>query len=100
MRDLERRTGDCVSPYPHLLAPLDLGLTTLTNRVPMGSMHTTPVRAEAVEAGFRFARHFDKLSVDGVGFNLSANGVGFNPNASLGACSSTAGSPSNPPASH
>jgi 2,4-dienoyl-CoA reductase (NADPH2) len=28
------------SPYPHLLAPLDLGFTTLNNRVVMGSMHT------------------------------------------------------------
>ena len=28
------------SPYPHLLAPLDLGFTTLKNRVIMGSMHT------------------------------------------------------------
>ena len=28
------------SPYPHLLAPLDLGFTTLRNRVLMGSMHT------------------------------------------------------------
>ncbi len=27
-------------PYPHLLAPLDLGHTTLKNRVLMGSMHT------------------------------------------------------------
>jgi 2,4-dienoyl-CoA reductase (NADPH2) len=27
-------------PYPHLLAPLDLGFTTLPNRVLMGSMHT------------------------------------------------------------
>jgi len=26
--------------YPHLLAPLDLGFTTLNNRVLMGSMHT------------------------------------------------------------
>ena len=26
-------------PYPHLLAPLDLGFTTLRNRVLMGSMH-------------------------------------------------------------
>ena len=32
--DLER------APYPHLLAPLDLGFTTLKNRVLMGSMHT------------------------------------------------------------
>jgi 2,4-dienoyl-CoA reductase (NADPH2) len=28
------------SPYPHLLSPLDLGFTTLRNRVLMGSMHT------------------------------------------------------------
>ncbi len=28
------------SPYPHLLEPLDLGFTTLKNRVLMGSMHT------------------------------------------------------------
>ena len=28
------------APYPHLLAPLDLGFTTLANRVLMGSMHT------------------------------------------------------------
>ena len=28
------------SSYPHLLAPLDLGFTTLRNRVIMGSMHT------------------------------------------------------------
>lgn len=26
--------------YPHLLKPLDLGFTTLRNRVIMGSMHT------------------------------------------------------------
>jgi 2,4-dienoyl-CoA reductase (NADPH2) len=29
-----------MSPYPHLLAPLDLGFTSLPNRVLMGSMHT------------------------------------------------------------
>jgi 2,4-dienoyl-CoA reductase (NADPH2) len=28
------------NPYPRLLAPLDLGFTTLANRVLMGSMHT------------------------------------------------------------
>ena len=28
------------APFPHLLAPLDLGFTTLANRVLMGSMHT------------------------------------------------------------
>jgi 2,4-dienoyl-CoA reductase (NADPH2) len=29
-----------MNPFPHLLAPLDLGFTTLRNRVIMGSMHT------------------------------------------------------------
>jgi 2,4-dienoyl-CoA reductase (NADPH2) len=29
-----------MNPYPHLLAPLDLGFVTLPNRVLMGSMHT------------------------------------------------------------
>ncbi len=29
-----------MTKYPHLLAPLDLGFTTLKNRVLMGSMHT------------------------------------------------------------
>ncbi|MET1132630.1 MAG: 2,4-dienoyl-CoA reductase FMN-binding domain-containing protein, partial [Aeromicrobium sp.] len=29
-----------MSDYPHLLSPLDLGFTTLRNRVIMGSMHT------------------------------------------------------------
>lgn len=29
-----------MNPYPHLLEPLDLGHTTLRNRVVMGSMHT------------------------------------------------------------
>jgi 2,4-dienoyl-CoA reductase (NADPH2) len=29
-----------MTPYPHLLEPLDLGHTTLRNRVIMGSMHT------------------------------------------------------------
>ncbi|MEC7258928.1 MAG: NADPH-dependent 2,4-dienoyl-CoA reductase, partial [Pseudomonadota bacterium] len=29
-----------MATYPHLLSPLDLGFTTLKNRVLMGSMHT------------------------------------------------------------
>ena len=32
--------GPMHAPYPHLLAPLDLGFTSLKNRVLMGSMHT------------------------------------------------------------
>ena len=31
---------DVSTAYPHLLAPLNLGFTTLANRVIMGSMHT------------------------------------------------------------
>ncbi|MEQ9640018.1 MAG: NADPH-dependent 2,4-dienoyl-CoA reductase [Alphaproteobacteria bacterium] len=38
-----------MSAYPHLLAPLDLGFTTLANRVIMGSMHTG---LEETENGF------------------------------------------------
>ncbi|MGB1297429.1 MAG: hypothetical protein ACPG8A_04095, partial [Psychrobium sp.] len=42
------------SPFPHMLAPLDLGFTTLKNRVLMGSMHT----------GLEEERNgFDKLAV-------------------------------------
>ncbi len=33
-------TSDATTAYPTLLAPLDLGFTTLRNRVLMGSMHT------------------------------------------------------------
>ena len=38
-----------MTTYPHLLAPLDLGFTTLRNRVLMGSMH---VGLEEVKNGF------------------------------------------------
>lgn len=41
--------------YPHLLAPLDLGFTTLKNRVLMGSMHTG---LEEVENGFERMAQF------------------------------------------
>jgi 2,4-dienoyl-CoA reductase (NADPH2) len=33
-------TSESTNPYPILLSPLDLGFTTLANRVVMGSMHT------------------------------------------------------------
>ena len=33
-------TSSSSLPYPHLLAPLDLGFTILKNRVLMGSVHT------------------------------------------------------------
>ncbi|MGN6829120.1 NADPH-dependent 2,4-dienoyl-CoA reductase [Paucibacter sp. M5-1] len=40
--------------YPHLLQPLDLGFTTLKNRVLMGSMHT------GLEDG---RKHFERMAV-------------------------------------
>jgi 2,4-dienoyl-CoA reductase (NADPH2) len=40
---------------PHLLAPLDLGFTTLKNRILMGSMHTLP---EDMPDGFRKSAAF------------------------------------------
>ena len=63
------------SPYPHLLAPLDLGFTQLKNRVLMGSMHT------GLEDG---RKHFDRMAAyfaerarGGVGLIVTG---GFAPN--------------------
>lgn len=51
--------------YPHLLAPLDLGFTTLRNRVLMGSMH---VGLEEVKDGFsRMAAFYAERARGGVG---------------------------------
>ncbi|MGI5401695.1 FAD-dependent oxidoreductase [Streptomyces sp. CA-135486] len=53
------------SPYPHLLSPLDLGFTTLPNRVLMGSMH---VGLEEAENGFeRMAAFYAERARGGVG---------------------------------
>ena len=38
-------------PYPNLLSPLDLGFTTLRNRVIMGSMHTGLEDGSAIPTG-------------------------------------------------
>jgi len=38
-----------MTAYPHMLSPLDLGFTTLKNRVIMGSMH---VGLEEAKDGF------------------------------------------------
>ncbi|MBT9456348.1 MAG: NADPH-dependent 2,4-dienoyl-CoA reductase [Burkholderiaceae bacterium] len=63
------------TPYPHLLAPLDLGFTQLKNRVLMGSMHT------GLEDG---RKHFERMAVyfaerarGGVGLIVTG---GFAPN--------------------
>ncbi|MES2265068.1 MAG: NADPH-dependent 2,4-dienoyl-CoA reductase [Pseudomonadota bacterium] len=54
-----------MKPYTHLLQPLDLGFTTLRNRVLMGSMH---VNLEEVENGFaRMAAFYAERARGGVG---------------------------------
>ena len=63
------------APYPHLLAPLDLGFTTLRNRVLMGSMHT------GLEDGRRhfaaLAAYFAERARGGVGLMVTG---GYAPN--------------------
>lgn len=54
-----------MSAYPHLLKPLDLGFTTLKNRVLMGSMHTG---LEEEKDGFeRLAAFYAERARGGVG---------------------------------
>ena len=61
--------------YPHLLAPLDLGFTTLSNRVLMGSMHTG---LEERPQGFeRLAAFYAERARGGVGLIVTG---GFGPN--------------------
>ncbi|HZR37221.1 MAG TPA: NADPH-dependent 2,4-dienoyl-CoA reductase [Nevskia sp.] len=63
------------TPYPHLLAPLDLGFTTLRNRVLMGSMHTG---LEDRSKHFpRLAQYFAERARGGVGLIVTG---GFSPN--------------------
>jgi 2,4-dienoyl-CoA reductase (NADPH2) len=63
------------SPYPHLLAPLDLGFTTLRNRVLMGSMHTgLEDRARDFP---KLAAYFAERARGGVGLMVTG---GFAPN--------------------
>ncbi len=63
------------APYPHLLAPLNLGHTTLKNRVLMGSMHT------GLEDGrkhfARMAAFYAERARGGVGLIVTG---GFAPN--------------------
>jgi 2,4-dienoyl-CoA reductase (NADPH2) len=63
------------APYPHLLSPLDLGFTTLPNRVLMGSMHTG---LEDRTRDFpRLAAYFAERARGGVGLMVTG---GFAPN--------------------
>ncbi len=71
---MQTTTAAAASPYPHLLQPLDLGHTTLKNRVLMGSMHT------GLEEGrdlTRLAAYFRERAEGGVGLIVTG---GFAPN--------------------
>lgn len=66
-----------MSNFPHLLAPLDLGFTTLKNRVIMGSMH---IGLEEAEHGFeRMAAFYRERAEGGVGLIVTG---GISPNDS------------------
>ena len=55
--------------YPNLLSPLDLGFTTLRNRVVMGSMHTgLEDRARDID---RLAAYFAERARGGVGLIIT-----------------------------
>src|ERR1700693_2952394 len=54
-----------IIPYPHLLAPLPLGFTTLKNRVLMGSMHTG--LEEAPDGFNKLAAYYAARAKGGVG---------------------------------
>lgn len=63
--------------YPNLLSPLDLGFTTLRNRVVMGSMHTgLEDRARDTD---RLAEYFAERARGGVGLIITG---GYSPNRS------------------
>ena len=71
--------------YPHLLAPLDLGFTTLRNRTLMGSMHTG---LEEKPGGFeRMAAYFAERAHGGVGMMVTG---GIAPNVEGGVYSGAA----------
>lgn len=74
--------------YPHLLKPLDLGFTTLKNRVLMGSMHTGLEEPEGVMAGLfgggslsKMAAYFRTRAEGHVGLMVTG---GVAPNSEVG----------------
>ncbi|CAJ1580663.1 NADPH-dependent 2,4-dienoyl-CoA reductase [[Mycobacterium] wendilense] len=68
-------TDSVPARYPNLLAPLDLGFTTLRNRVVMGSMHTG-LEDRAKDTG-RLAEYFAERARGGVGLIITG---GYAPN--------------------
>lgn len=74
------------NPYPRLFSPLDLGVTTLKNRILMGSMHTG---LEEAENGFeRLAAYFTERVRGGVGM-IFTGGIPPNLEGGFGAKLST-----------
>jgi 2,4-dienoyl-CoA reductase (NADPH2) len=70
-----RAKGENMSAYPHLLKPLDLGFTTLKNRVLMGSMH---VGLEEAPQGYeRMAAFYAERAKGDVGLIVTG---GISPN--------------------
>ncbi|WNC71862.1 NADPH-dependent 2,4-dienoyl-CoA reductase [Thalassotalea psychrophila] len=68
-------TINAKNPYPHLLSPLDLGFTQLSNRVLMGSMHTG---LEEEKNGFaKLAAFYEARAKGGVGLIVTG---GISPN--------------------
>ncbi len=65
------------NPYPNLMSPLDLGFTSLRNRVVMGSMHTG-LEDRAGDVG-RLAEYFAERARGGVGLIITG---GYAPNRS------------------
>ena len=63
------------NPYPNLLSPLDLGFTSLRNRVIMGSMHTG--LEDRARDTARLAEYFAERARGGVGLIITG---GYAPN--------------------
>ncbi len=70
-------TTESTNPYPILMTPLDLGFTTLSNRVVMGSMHTG-LEDRAADTG-KLAEYFAARARGGVGLIITG---GYAPNRS------------------
>ena len=68
-------TEEGLAKYPHLLQPLDLGFTSLKNRVLMGSMHTG--LEEAPNGHIRMAAYYAERAKGGVGL-IVTGGIGPN----------------------
>jgi 2,4-dienoyl-CoA reductase (NADPH2) len=68
-----------MSNYPHMLAPIDLGFTTLKNRVLMGSMHTG---LEETKDWNRVAEFYATRARGDVGLMVTG-GIGPNPEGSV-----------------